>query len=69
MSNENKPFKYDPVVECIWERMEQHINDNLGYYGLEFMDKFLDLKESAEDIYLCPPDTPERQDKFAEQNG
>jgi len=69
MNNENKPFVYDTVVDCIWEHMEQHIHDNLGHYGLEFMDKFLELKEIAEDVYLCPPDTPERQNKFAEQNG
>ena len=68
-TKENKPFTYDPVVDCIWEHMEQHIHNNLGHYGLEFMDKFLELKEIAEDIYLCPPDTPERQDKFVEQNG
>lgn len=59
MNNENTPFVYDTVVDCIWEHMEQHINNNLGHYGLEFMDKFLELKETAEDIYLCPPDTPE----------
>jgi hypothetical protein len=55
--------------ENIWEQLEEHIHDNLGYYGLEFLDKFLDLKEGAEDLKLCPPDTPERQNKFAEQNG
>ena len=55
--------------ENIWESMEQHINNNLGLYGLEFLDKFLDMKEHAEDLGLCPPDTPERQNKFAEQNG
>lgn len=53
----------------IWEQLEEHIQDNLGYYGLEFQDKFLELKEGAEDLGLCPPDTPERHDKFAEQNG
>ena len=52
-----------------WEQLEEHIQDNLGYYGLKFQDKFLELKEHAEDLGLCPPDTPERQDKFAEQNG
>ena len=68
-STNHKPMTYDPIVDCIWEHMEQHIHDNLGHYGLEFMDKFLELKEIAEDIYLCPPDTPERQNKFAEQSG
>ena len=53
----------------VWEQLEQHIQDNLGYYGLNFQDKFLELKEIAEDLKLCPPDTPERQNKFAEQNG
>ena len=53
----------------VWEQLEEHIQDNLGYYGLKFQDRFLELKEHAEDLGLCPPDTPERQDKFAEQNG
>ena len=53
----------------IWEQLEEHIQDNLGYYGLKFQDRFLELKEHAEDLGLCPPDTPERHDKFAEQNG
>ena len=53
----------------IWEQLEEHIHNNLGYYGLTFMDKFLDLKEQAEDLGLCPPDTPERQNKFIEQYG
>ena len=53
----------------IWELLELHIQDNLGYYGLEFLDKFLELKAQAEALGLCPPDTPERQNKFAEQNG
>jgi hypothetical protein len=65
----NKPFTYDSVVDCIWERMELHIHDNLGYYGLKFQDKFLELKEIAEDLYLCPPDTPERQDMLSERYG
>ena len=53
----------------VWEQLEQHIQDNLGYYGLKFQDKFLELKDIAEDLKLCPPDTLERQNKFAEQNG
>jgi hypothetical protein len=51
----------------IWERMEKNINDNLGYYGLEFMDRFLDLKEIAEDLNLCPADTYERQTQLEEE--
>ncbi len=52
-----------------WEQMEEHIHNNLGLFGLEFLDRFLEVKERAEDLGLCPPDTPERQDKFEEQNG
>jgi len=68
-STNHKPFTYDPVVDCIWEQMEEHIHSNLGHYGLEFMDKFLELKEIAEDLYLCPPDTPERQEKLEKLYG
>lgn len=53
----------------IWEQMEEHINNNLGLYGLELMDKFLDMKEIAEDLGLCPADTSERHDKFEQLNG
>ena len=45
----------------IWEQLEVHINDNLGTYGLNMMDRFLDIKEIAEDLGLCPDDTEERQ--------
>jgi hypothetical protein len=45
----------------IWEQMEEHINNNLGRYGLEFISDFLDLKEQAEDNGMCPADTYERQ--------
>jgi len=58
MNNENE-----------FEQMEQHIHNNLGLYGLEFMDKFLEVKELAEELGLCPPDTPERQEQFKQQNG
>ena len=52
-----------------WEQMEEHINENLGLYGLDFMDKFLEVKEYAEDLGLCPADTPERHEKFEQLNG
>jgi hypothetical protein len=53
----------------IWEQLEEHINDNLGTYGLQMMDQFLTLKEQAEDCGMCPPDTPERQTRFEQQHG
>ena len=53
----------------IWERMETHMNQNLGRYGLKMMDAFLTLKESAEDCGMCPPDTPERQQRFEQMHG
>ena len=55
--------------ENIWEQMETHMQDNLGTYGLEMFNIFLHLKESAEDRGMCPPDTPERQERFDEQHG
>ena len=45
----------------IWEQLEEHMQDNLGVYGLEMFNIFLHLKESAEDRGMCPPDTEERQ--------
>ena len=45
----------------IWEQLEEHIIDNLGIYGLELMERFLRIKEHAEDCGMCPPDTEERQ--------
>jgi len=45
------------------------MHDNLGTYGLKMMDAFLDLKEQAEDCGMCPPDTPERQQRFEQQHG
>ena len=53
----------------LWEQLETHMHDNLGIYGLQMMDQFLDLKESAEDCGMCPPDTPERQEQFEQQHG
>ena len=53
----------------IWEQLEEHINDNLGTYGLNMMDRFLDIKEIAEDLGLCPDDTEERQSKLEEMHG
>ena len=55
--------------ENIWERLETHMHHNLGIYGLEMMDEFLNLKEKAEDRGMCPPDTPERQEQFEELHG
>ena len=52
-----------------WEQMEEHVHRNLGFYGLDLMDKFLEVKELAEDLGLCPADTPERQDKLEAQYG
>lgn len=53
----------------IWEALETHMHLNLGTYGLEMMNIFLHLKESAEDVGMCPPDTQERQQTFADYNG
>ena len=53
----------------IWEQMETHMHENLGIYGLEMLSAFLDLKEKAEDCNMCPPDTPERQEKFEYMHG
>jgi len=50
-----------------WEQLEEHIASHLGQYGLEFMDKFLELKEVAEDLKLCPADTEERQTELYER--
>ena len=49
--------------------MEEHVRANLGIYGLTMWDQFLDLKEKAEDCKMCPPDTPERQDRLDELYG
>ena len=64
MNHENKDISRNSNP---WEVLEQHIVDNLGYYGLRFEDKFLELKETAEDLKLCPPDTSERQNKLREE--
>ena len=53
----------------IWEQMETHMHQNLGVYGLNMMNTFLDLKERAEDRGMCPPDTPERQQQFEHLHG
>lgn len=53
----------------IWEQLETHMHDNLGTYGLEMMEKFLNLKEQAEDRGMCPPDTAERQERLEQQHG
>lgn len=53
----------------IWEALETHMHLNLGTYGLEMMNKFLDLKEQAEDCNMCPADTEERQQVFEDYNG
>jgi hypothetical protein len=53
----------------IWEQLEAHMHDQLGIYGLEMMDAFLDLKEQAEDKGMCPMDTPQRQDQFEQMHG
>jgi hypothetical protein len=50
----------DDNKDNVWELMAKHIEDHLGYYGLEFQDKFLDMKEQAEDLGLCPQ---EKDDK------
>ena len=53
----------------IWEQLETHMHENLGTYGLEMMHDFLQLKEQAEDRDMCPPDTPERQERFEQMHG
>ena len=53
----------------IWEALETHMHLNLGIYGLTMMNQFLDLKEQAEDCKMCPADTEERQQTFADYNG
>ena len=53
----------------IWEQMETHMQQNLGTYGLEMFNIFLHLKESAEDCGMCPPDTPERHERWDEMHG
>lgn len=53
----------------IWEQLETHMHHNLGIYGLEMMDEFLNLKEKAEDCGMCPADTPDRQEQFEELHG
>jgi hypothetical protein len=53
----------------IWEQLETHMHENLGTYGLKMMDAFLELKERAEDCGMCPPDTPERQQRFEQMHG
>jgi len=53
----------------IWEQLETHMHQNLGTYGLNMMNAFLDLKEQAEDCGMCPPDTPERQQRFEHMHG
>jgi len=58
----------NPILN-VWEQLETHMHDNLGIYGLQMMDRFLDLKEQAEDCKMCPPDTPERQEQFEQQHG
>lgn len=55
--------------ENIWEQLETHMHENLGTYGLKMMDAFLELKERAEDCGMCPPDTPERQERFEFMHG
>ena len=53
----------------IWEQLETHMHEYLGIYGLEMLDAFVDLKEKAEDCGMCPPDTPERQERFEQMHG
>lgn len=53
----------------IWEQLEAHIQHNLGTYGLKMQDQFLLLKEDAEDLGMCPPDTEERQTELEEIAG
>ena len=53
----------------IWEQLETHMHENLGIYGLEMMDEFINLKEQAEDCGMCPPDTPERHERWEQMHG
>ena len=53
----------------IWEQLETHMHENLGIYGLEMMDEFINLKEKAEDCGMCPPDTPERHERWEQMHG
>ena len=53
----------------IWEQLETHMHENLGIYGLKMMDEFLNLKEQAEDCGMCPPDTPERHERWEQLHG
>ena len=53
----------------IWEQLETHMHENLGIYGLEMMDEFINLKEKAEDCGMCPPDTPERYERWEQMHG
>ena len=59
----------DGATVNIWEALETHMHLNLGIYGLQMMNQFLDLKEQAEDCKMCPADTEERQQVFADYNG
>ena len=59
----------DTTEVNIWEALETHMHLNLGTYGLTMMNKFLDLKEQAEDCDMCPADTEERQQVFEDYNG
>ena len=55
--------------ENIWEQLETHMHENLGIYGLEMLNAFLEVKEQAEDCGMCPVDTPERQEYFERMHG
>lgn len=55
--------------ENIWEQLETHIHEYLGIYGLEMLSEFIDLKEKAEDCGMCPPDTPERHERWEHMHG
>lgn len=61
--------EYYESDENIWEQFETHMHEYLGIYGLEMLNAFLDLKEKAEDCGMCPPDTPERQERFEQMHG
>ena len=45
------------------------MHEYLGIYGLEMMSEFINLKEKAEDYGMCPPDTPERHERWEEMHG
>ena len=53
----------------IWEQLETHMHEYLGIYGLKMMSDFIDLKEQAEDCGMCPPDTPERHERWEQMHG